>query len=644
MTAKKNIAKSLILSGLLVFAGYPVFAAGTGTKAADFLKVSAGARPEGLGEAFVAVADETSGMFYNPAGPAYIISPEIQATHGLWLGDMTYSYAGYTMPTVKGAFVFAGQYFSAPGTPKIVNGVKYSDFQYYDALAALGYSFKMSEGSSLGINLKNISSQIDTSQESALTGDLGLLFRTPQEGFSFGIAGSNLFGQMGGDNLPMTARAGMAFKASLPEHYSDILFSVEGGQTSGEPAYLTAGLEHWGAKTLGLRVGYKYFLDDRLNKNMYTLPPVRGGISLRIGSMAVDYAYQPFAALGETHRLSITWRLFGWGVQWIKVGAKIKAEPAIFSPNSDGSRDSVFFVPQSVDIKDIKTWQLSILDSNRSLIRAYSGKDVLPKIITWEGQMDGGKQASEGKYYYFFGAEGDGRKRARSVTGEIVIDLTAPDASITLSNPVLALAPDGLVNPVTFYAVVGDSYTVEQWQLSIINDKGRAIKVFKSTYSWNSEIPWDGVDDYYGAVVPNGDYDVKLSVWDMAGNKTVKFEKIKVYTAPKVEIKEVVKEVQVKEESRGLVVNLASQVLFDVGKSVLKPAASKAMEEVVKLLKSYPENDVMIEGFTDSTGSRSKNIDLSSARAWAIYSHIVKSGVAPARLKVKGYGPDKPVA
>ena len=98
------------------------------------------------------------------------------------------------------------------------------------------------------------------------------------------------------------------------------------------------------------------------------------------------------------------------------------------------------------------------------------------------------------------------------------------------------------------------------------------------------------------------------------------------------------------QENRGLVVNLSSQVLFGAGKAVLKPEASSALDEVVNLLQTYPENDVLIEGHSDSTGSKKKNQELSSARAWSVYSYLVKKGIAAARLKPKGYGPDRPVA
>jgi len=640
MTIRKLIP--LLLVSTILVPAPRLFA--SGVKAADFLKISVGARPAGMGEAFVAVADETSGIFYNPAGAAFFMSPELQAMHSLWLGDMYYSFLGFSYPTMAGTMGVSIQYLSGPSTTKLVDGVSSGDFSYYDAAANATYATRIGKRSSMGVTLRSISSKLDTNTASAFTGDAGLMFRTPEEGFSFGISGQNLFGQIGEEKLPMSARLGMALKASLPEHYSDVLFSVEAGQAEYGPLYYAAGIEHWGARTLGLRTGYKYIADEKLQKNMDALSGWRAGMSLRLQDFAVDYAYQPFAALGAAHRISFTWRMFGWQAKYRIVSAQVKADPAIFSPDNNGAKDSTFFVPQAPEIKDVKSWELVISDEKNKPVKKFSGKDIMPKILSWEGQRDGGAMIGEGKYSYVFSAIGDGRKMAKSVAGEIVADLTTPEATLAVSTYTFAPRSDGLVDRVTFYIAVNDAYGVDQWQLSILNTLKRPVKVIRSISKDPAEIVWDGTDDYYNAVVPNGAYEARLIGWDVAGNKTTVLSKINVFVPAKVEVREVVKEIQVREESRGLVVNLSSQILFAVGKSVIRPEAYKSLDEVAALINAYPENDVLVEGHTDSTGSRARNLSLSSERAWAIYSYLVKHGVPPARLKPKGYGPERPVA
>jgi hypothetical protein len=69
------------------------------------------------------------------------------------------------------------------------------------------------------------------------------------------------------------------------------------------------------------------------------------------------------------------------------------------------------------------------------------------------------------------------------------------------------------------------------------------------------------------------------------------------------------------------------------------------LDEVYKVLKDHPEvGPVRVEGHTDNRGSRSYNLDLSNRRAKSVMEYLNKKGVAPKRLKFRGYGFDKPVA
>lgn len=642
MGITKKHALILLAAGCLLSASSSLYAAETlsnGTAAANFLNIDVGARPAGMGGAFCAVADETSGMYSNPAGLGYSTSPELQTTYSMWLAETYYGYMGYSHPTNSGTFGLGLQYLSSPAIPKLVDGVAAGDFNFSDSAASLLYAKRLGDNASFGLNIKNVQSKIDTNTVSTVTGDFGVLFRTLEEGFSFGLSGSNLFGKLNEEKLPTTYRAGMAFKLSVPEQSSDFLLTLEAGKTQSSPDYYAAGIEHWGAGTLGLRAGYKYLVDEKHQLNMDPLAPWHAGISIRIKKFEMDYAYQPFAALGVTHRISLTWRANGWFAKWRVVPAQLKVDPNIFSPNNDGAKDSVFFVPQASELREVRSWEMVIEDISHNPVMKFTGKDVMPKILSWEGQTEKGDFVSEGKYYARFTAEGDGRKRAVSANGEIIADLTAPAVSLQVSTDTFSLNKADLGNAVTFYVSVIDTYGIDQWQLNILNDRGRSIKVYKSTVSIPVGIVWDGKDEFYGKEVPGGVYEVRASAWDIAGNKTRVTQKITL-VAPK----EAPKDINIRQESRGLVVNLSSQVLFGAGKAVLKPQAYKALDEVITLLQTYSENEVLVEGHSDSSGSKKKNQELSGARAWAVYSYLVKKGVAAARLKPKGYGSGKPVA
>lgn len=102
-------------------------------------------------------------------------------------------------------------------------------------------------------------------------------------------------------------------------------------------------------------------------------------------------------------------------------------------------------------------------------------------------------------------------------------------------------------------------------------------------------------------------------------------------------------ELQAKPTARGLVLTL-SDVLFDTAQADLKPGAERSLDELVEFLNEYPERNVMIEGFTDSRGTESYNLDLSERRAEAVQAALVSAGIDRSRVRARGYGESYPVA
>lgn len=83
-------------------------------------------------------------------------------------------------------------------------------------------------------------------------------------------------------------------------------------------------------------------------------------------------------------------------------------------------------------------------------------------------------------------------------------------------------------------------------------------------------------------------------------------------------------------------------VNFDSGKAVIKNPA--VLDEVVEILKQNPAMTGEVRGYTDNTGTLDFNRKLSEARAGAVRDYLVKQGIAPERIRAKGFGPAQPVA
>ena len=97
------------------------------------------------------------------------------------------------------------------------------------------------------------------------------------------------------------------------------------------------------------------------------------------------------------------------------------------------------------------------------------------------------------------------------------------------------------------------------------------------------------------------------------------------------------------ESARGVIVSL-SGILFDVGKATLKPASQLSVAKLAGILMVFPNMNLSIEGYTDSTGSADLNMRLSMDRARAVYEFLMTQGISNARMKYQGFGPENPVA
>lgn len=85
-------------------------------------------------------------------------------------------------------------------------------------------------------------------------------------------------------------------------------------------------------------------------------------------------------------------------------------------------------------------------------------------------------------------------------------------------------------------------------------------------------------------------------------------------------------------------------VQFDTGKAIIKKTSYKDIDELVDVMKKYPDLNVTIEGHTDNVGKPAGNKKLSQKRADAVKAYMVKSGIDSKRVTAKGYGMEKPIA
>jgi outer membrane protein OmpA-like peptidoglycan-associated protein len=85
-------------------------------------------------------------------------------------------------------------------------------------------------------------------------------------------------------------------------------------------------------------------------------------------------------------------------------------------------------------------------------------------------------------------------------------------------------------------------------------------------------------------------------------------------------------------------------VRFDINKSTLTPTAQANLDKLAVVFKDYPDTDIQIFGYTDSTGTAEHNLRLSDDRAKSVRAYLVGKGLASSRFTTTGLGIADPIA
>jgi outer membrane protein OmpA-like peptidoglycan-associated protein len=100
---------------------------------------------------------------------------------------------------------------------------------------------------------------------------------------------------------------------------------------------------------------------------------------------------------------------------------------------------------------------------------------------------------------------------------------------------------------------------------------------------------------------------------------------------------------QTRDTARGLIVNM-SDVLFDTGKSSLRPLAREKLAKVAGIVSGHPGLRLDVEGHTDSVGGDAYNQQLSEDRGSSVRDYLTEQGMAAASVTSRGFGKTQPVA
>lgn len=334
-----------LLAGLAIYPVIPLHAFGdkTSVNSAQFLRLGAGARALGMAEAFTAVSDDSSAVYWNPSGLARIRHPEAAYTHTELLGDFRYEFLSVAYPAEKlrGAL---GLGFTFLTQDAIQSVTKEGDpggesFSPQSLAAAFAYGARLELAShplAVGGAFKIIRETLYRHSASAVALDLGAIL-TPAHLTRLRLAATlrNLGAKMKfireQESLPSELDIGIAY--SLPHSGRSAVGSAELALPYYGTPFAKFGLEYGGPLSerihWSMRAGYKTLTASDLG----ALTGLTFGAGLRFGKIQTDMAFQPAGNLGAVYRFSLGYRFGETGrIQTTASGSsavqEISPEPA----------------------------------------------------------------------------------------------------------------------------------------------------------------------------------------------------------------------------------------------------------------------------------------------------------------------------
>ncbi len=326
----------LISTVALVYAEFDKVA----TTSAPFLKMGVGGRATAMGGGFVALADDGSSLFWNPAGMMGVKSLTVSASHNDWLLDINHDYLSLILPGRQNerigvsvsALTMGDQPVRTLEAPEGTGLV----YNVMDLAVSAAYARQMSDLLSIGITGRYIQLNAYNESASTLALDVGSILKSPHYGLKIGMSLSNFGGDFqyrGRDlilkadtddeidgnyssdvdlrtepwPLPLMIRIGVSWdimglnEAPLQSQNSRLTLALDADHPNDGPEHLNFGLEYAVKEMIYFRMGYR----NNYDQEMFTM-----GTGIRLdmkqhGIIKMDYAVKPMDVFGNTSILSV---------------------------------------------------------------------------------------------------------------------------------------------------------------------------------------------------------------------------------------------------------------------------------------------------------------------------------------------------
>jgi hypothetical protein len=291
-----------------------------GISTAQFLKIGVGGRASALGDAFVAIADDASSLYWNPAGMVQFRKDQVLFSHNTWIADINHDFLGgvYHLDETNAI----GASITALSMPKMKVTTEFAPFgtgEYFgfqSLAASISYSRKMTDKFSFGGTIRYVEETMDKLKMRGIMIDLGTFYWTGLGSSRFAVTVTNFGNQMAPDgevvlvgkrtvsewqsfSPPTMFRIGFAFEPYETNEHK-VTTAIQLNHPNDNSENVVTGVEYTWNKMVFLRGGYKFNVEEQ----NYSFG---AGINvpIAIAEFNFDYAFTNFTRLGTAHRFSI---------------------------------------------------------------------------------------------------------------------------------------------------------------------------------------------------------------------------------------------------------------------------------------------------------------------------------------------------
>jgi hypothetical protein len=313
-----------------------------GTTAAPMLKVGIG-RATGMGDAFVAVADDASSAYWNPAGLAQLTSRQITINHIDWIADVNHEFLTVALPLKIGTVAFSVTALTMGDMRNTLTDdattVAREDtgtgltFGASEFALAVSYSRLITDRLAFGLTAKAINEAIWDNSASGIGADVGLFYKTGFKSLKMGMVVSNFGSEISYSGrqldfadtnqvtnppvtyitepapLPTIFRFGLSYNI-IEKEKDYLLVAADLVHPSDVSETINFGLEYCLNQLLFLRAGYIYNTDSQYADELGRTTGLSAGLGVAFKirnrvDLKLDVGYRVLSYIGNSPRVTL---------------------------------------------------------------------------------------------------------------------------------------------------------------------------------------------------------------------------------------------------------------------------------------------------------------------------------------------------